>query len=233
MALNANKTKNKSGKEIPPVAAGSYPARLVVVADLGLQNQRPFKGEPKKPAYEVLITLELTDEFMKKEDGEDDLTKPRWVSDTFVLYNLQSSKATSTKYYLAFDPEGKLGGDWEALIGRPVMATLVINEGKDGKLYNNIAGLAPMRAKDADKLTALVNEPVVFNTDTSDAEVFKKLPAWVQKKIMEGLEYKGSPLATALGGTYTPATNKNSGAAKAAESGPPKDQEDLDDEIPF
>lgn len=220
MSLNASKSKNKGGKEITPVPAGSYPGRLVVLADLGLQPQRPYQGDEKAPAYEILVTFELSDEFMVDEDGNEDKTKPRWVSDNFPLYPLQSARANSTKAYLALDPEAKYGGDWSQLIEAPVMITVVVNESKNGRKYNNIAGLAPMRPKDAARLPALVNTPVVFNIDEPDIEAFKKLPEWIQKKIKEGLEYKGSALEKTLGGTSSPPTNTK------------KDEEE-DEEIPF
>lgn len=223
MALNANNSKNSTGPKIDPVEAGSYPARLVVVADLGLQTQRDFQGEKKPPAYEILTVYELADEFMKDEEGKDDTTKPRWQSESFPLYSLQSEKAKSTKRYLALDPQGLVNGDWTKLIGTPVMVTLVVTPSKKGKLYNNIGGTSPMRSKDALRVPELVNKPVILDLDNPSVEAYKALPQWVQKRITENLEYKGSKLASLLGGSD--------------KAPPPIEDEtlesDLDDEIPF
>lgn len=205
MALNANQSKNKNQNIVKPLDAGTYPGRLVMVVDLGLQSQREYQGDPKPPAYEILTTYEHSDEFMKDEDGNDIADKPRWSSESFALYPLQSEKAKSTKRYLALDPSGQAKGDWSKLLSTPVMITMVHNQNKKtGTVYANIAGISAMRAKDADKLPKLINPAVAFDMDNPDVEVFNKLPDWIKKKIMTGLEFKGSKLDKLLGGAYTP-----------------------------
>jgi len=194
MALNANASKNAGGTGVEPVAPGTYPARLVTVADIGLQAQRPYKGEEKPPAYEILTTYELVDEFMKDDDGEDILDKPRWQSENFPLYSLTSERANSTKRYLALDPEKKYDGDWGALLGMPVLVTLVNNPAKDGRVFTNIANVSPMRPKEAEATAPLVNGTVMFDMDNPDLGSFAALPSWVQDKIKNGLEYEGSAL---------------------------------------
>lgn len=222
MSLNANESKNKKMSKIDPVPAGTYPARLVAVIDLGLQNQRDFKGQKKEPAYEILTTYELLDEFMKDEEGNELKDKPRWFSENFALYPLNSERARSTDRYLGVDPTAQHRGNWAALIGTPVMLTLVHNPSKTDKniVYTNIDKVGPMRAKDAEKAPKLVNEPLVFDMDKPDLEVFKKIPKWVQDKITAALTYKGSKLESLLEGAPT--------SAPSGEQAPP-----LDDDIPF
>lgn len=207
MTINASKSKNVGGrKPIEPVAPGTYPARLVSVVDIGLQEQYEYQGQKKDPAYMILVTFELTDEFLKDENGNDDPTKPRWVSDSFGLYNLSNDKAKSTKYYIALDPKMQFGGDWGKLIGTPCMVTITHNPGKGknaGRVFEKIAAIAAMRPKDAEKVAPLVNKPVVFEIDSADVETFKSLPEWVQKRIASSLEFDGSKLAIALGGEPT------------------------------
>lgn len=220
MALNANQSKNKNQNMIKPLDAGTYPGRLVMVVDLGLQAQREYQGDPKPPAYEILTTYEHSDEFMKDEDDNDIADKPRWSSESFALYPLQSEKAKSTKRYLALDPTGQAKGDWSKLLGTPVMITIVHNQNKKtGTVYANIAGISAMRSKDADKLPKLINPAVSFDLDNPDVEVFNKLPDWIKKKITANLEYKGSKLANLLGAAYT--------APSISED------EDEEDEVPF
>jgi hypothetical protein len=203
MALNAkNKEFTSNGKGPDPVEPGSYPGRLVQVIDLGVQEQRPFKGEPKPPAQEIMTTYELVDEFMKDEEGNDLEDKPRWISENFPLHNLKSERARSTARYLALDPTQEFDGDWTALIGTPVMVTIVndVGTGKNaGKIYNNIGSTNSMRKRDADKLPPLKNPGKVFDlSDVSTVDVLMTLPDWLQKKIKEGLEFEGSEMADAV-----------------------------------
>lgn len=199
MSLNASKVKSSGGKEQLPIENGTYPARLVQVVDLGMQPQRPFKGEDKPPAYTISTTYELLDEFCLDEEGEEDKTKPRWIFETMPLHNIKADRATSTKRYLAIDPKKECEGDWTALIGQPCLVTLVNNE-SNGKIYTNVAATATMRPKDADKAPELVNPTTVFTLDEPDLEVLGGLAAWVQGKIKDNLEFKGSLLETALNG---------------------------------
>lgn len=203
MGLNANNVGNQKPKMFSEPLQGTYPGRLVQVIDLGLQPQRPFQGNEKAPANELYTTYELVDEFMKDEKGIELEDKPRWISERFAFHNLNSTKATSTKRYLALDPNLEYDGNWPELLGLACNVTVVNNPGTtaDGKkrVYENIASTAPMRKKDADKLPALVNKPKFFDLADPDLEVFKSLPEWLQQKIKSNLNYNGSKLQNLLG----------------------------------
>lgn len=201
MALNAKQaTGGGSGNRPPALEPGTYPARLVIVASLGLQKQRPFKGEEKDPKEELLTIYELLDEFLLDEEGNEQEDKPRWLTDRFPFYNLGSERATSTKRYVALDPTLEHDGDWSELVGTPCMLTISKDEGKEGKVYNNITAVSTMRAKEAGKAAGLVHEPLVFDIDDPNLDVFGKLPEWVQNVIKDGLEFEGSKLDKMLQG---------------------------------
>lgn len=201
--LNANNVPGKGGnfkKEV--LEPDVYPGRLVQIIDFGLQAQRPYKGQDKPPANEIGLTYELSEEFMKNEKGEEIPEKPRWVSETLPLHNLKAEKAKSTQRYLALDPTNANEGDFSQLLGAPCNITIVVEDGKGkniGKKYENIANVATMSAKKADKLPPLVNEAKFFDLDKPDVAVFKSLPEWMQKKIKGNLNYNGSPLQILLG----------------------------------
>ncbi len=195
MTLKANEVP-RTGKTQEPLDPGSYPARLVMVIDLGLQPQT-YDKETKDPKIEIMTTYEMADEFMKDEEGNEIKDKPRWLSETFTLNSLNSDRANSTKRYLALDPELKYDGDWSELLGTPANITVINNPGKGknkGKVFNNIASVSAMRAKDAEKLPPLVNDKRFFTLDEPDVELFLTLPQFVQDKIKGGLEFKGSVL---------------------------------------
>jgi hypothetical protein len=175
----------------------TYPARLCQLIDLGLQP-RSYKGEKKDPAREIMLTYEFVDEFLKDEDGNDDPDKPRWLSESMPLFNLEADRAKSTARYLALDPTQEHEGDFVKLLGVPCLVTIVHNKGKGDRVFENIAGVAPMREKDAKKCPELVNEPRVFDLEEPDMEVFLGLPKWVRDKIVSNLEFEGSELSKLL-----------------------------------
>jgi len=224
MALKAKQMKSQF-KRPDPLEAGTYPARLVQVLTLGLQPQRPFKGEEKPPVDELMVTYEFLDEFLTDEEtGEELLDKPRWLSEDFPFYPLSSDKAKSSKRYHAFDPKEEFDGDWSEILGDPCLVTIVQNPGKganEGVIYENVAGVSAMRGKDADKAEELKNPPKLFNIDEPDMEIFLSLPEWIQDKMKSNLNFEGSALERAI---------KNHKGS--VDSGAPTKDEDQD-EIPF
>lgn len=203
--LNAKEVAKAGGDFIiNPLEVGNYPARLVQVIGFGLQPQKNMMtGEAKEPRHVLYTTYELLDEFLQDADGNELTDKPRWVSEEFPLHHLDVDKATSTKRYLALDPNQDHQGDWAALIDTPCNISIVQNEGKGknaGKIYNNISAVSAMREKDAKKADPLVNKPVIFDPSDPDMEVFNTLPEWMQDKIKSALDFKGSALDVAING---------------------------------
>jgi hypothetical protein len=199
MALNGKKVVSNNNNRVQqePLDPGSYPARVVQIIDLGIQPQRPFKGEEKPPCHEIMFTYECLDEFCVDEDGNELEDKPRWLSETFPFRSLMAEMAKSTKRYKALDPDDDHDGDFTALIETPCLITVVNNEYKE-KVYNNIGNVSAMRAKDAQKAPELKNEAKVFVLDEPDMEIFLSLPTWLQDKIKANLEFEGSALQEAL-----------------------------------
>lgn len=220
MALNSSKIKstNPDRVEQPVIDAGVYPARIVQIIDLGLQAQRPFQGKDKPPANEIMLTYELVDSFMVDKEGKELEDKPRWVSETLPLYDVsKADKAKCTQRYKALDPNNAFGGDFSQVADIPVNVSLVHNQQQD-KLYVNIAAIAAMRPKDAEKCPALQNPVKLFDLDAPDLEIFKALPDWIQEKVQKNLNYNGSKLQKLLGGVAE--------AAPAAQEAAPQVVED-------
>lgn len=236
MAMNSKKVAKPSNSgNFTPVEAmepGTYPCRVVQVIDMGLQNQSSEKFGEKPPKQQIMVTYEFTDEFLKDENGDEDETKPRFLSEDFPLNHLDSDLAKSTKRYNAIDPTHEHDGDWAELIGIPV--NVEINQykkkqkDKDGndQFGNGIKNVLAMRPKDAKKVPELVNTPKVFDLEDPDMEIFNSFPDWLKDRIKDNLEYEGSPLQEELEG------GKKKGKKKP-EPEPVEDDEDdqdMDDE---
>lgn len=233
MSLNAKKIPmsggGKRGPEQANIENGTYPARVVQILDMGLQPQRPFQGIEKPPAQMINLTYEFLDEFCVDEDGNEDTEKPRWLSETIPLYNLEVELAKSTKRYNALDPDCVHEGDFSQLINSCGMVTVTNSKAKNDKVYTNVVSVATMRAKEAAKAPELVNPPKVFLLDEPDLEVLGSLPQWLQDKIKENLQYEGSVLQKALeGGSPAPKSAPKPKAEKPKAE--PKVEEEVDDE---
>lgn len=245
MSLNAKKaggsSSNKQRIEQPVIEEGTYPGRVVQVVDLGIQNQRPYKGEEKPPVHKIHVTYEMVDEFMVDEEGNIDEEKPRWLSEEFPLYNLKNERANSTKRYMAIDPNLEVDGDWGAVASFPVnivVGTYVPKSGpNEGKTRNKVVGLTKMRPKEVANCPELVNEPKVFSLDDPDMDVFNSLPEFMQEKIKGNLEYNGSPLQELLEGGSKPKAKKPEPTPEPEEKdedeAPQADIDDTDEEMPW
>jgi hypothetical protein len=224
MGLNAKDgIGGKSKLSFKLMEAGSAPARLVQIIDLGLQPDM-YQGVEQAPKRRLLYTYEFPYEFMLDEEGKEMADKPRWLSEDMPFYSLGASKAKSTERYNAFDPSGMHDGDLEKCLGAPVMVTIIHNPGKGknkDRVFENIAGVSAMQSKMAATLPKLVNEPKLFNLDEPDLELFNSLPDFIKSKIVGNLEFTGSKLDGLL----------NKGKAPT----PPKQtlKEELDDEAPY
>lgn len=234
MAFVAPKGENNKKLNAPTLEPGTYPARLVSIFTLGLQPQRPYKGEEKPPKVELSTTYELSDEFMLDENGEVDEEKPRWITETFPFLPLEADRATSTQRYLALDPNKACEGDWLKLLGEAVNVTITIAKGSgkhEGKTFENISGTSVIRAKEAAKLPELKNEPRVFDFYEPDVTVFLSLPEWLQEKIKGALDFPGSALEKLLSEhKNAPVEGKNKEEPKEKQ---PKNPDNDEDEIPW
>ena len=212
MSLNTNDLP-ASGGNIDPMEPGTYPARTVAIIDLGMQAQPAFQGKDKPPVNMIGLTYEFVDEFMKDEEGEDIEDKPRHLTEMMPLYRLEAEKAKSTARYKALDPTNVHKGDFSKVVDVPVMVTVVHNPRKEGGVWENIGGITAMRSKDTNKCPALKNDAITFNLDAPDVLDFNALPPFIQKKIKDGLEYKGSKLWDVIGDEDAEAeAEKNFGA---------------------
>ena len=184
-SFNAKEVPIKGGNFVEqlPLDPGGYPARVVVVANLGLHVQE-YQGTVKEPKNLIGMTYECLDEFMKDEDGEDVEDKPRWFSETFPFNNLSNDRAKSTLRYKAIDPSENYGGDFSKLLDTPVVINLIKKKSKKDaeKVYNNIDSISTMRVKEANSAPELINTPQLFDFYSPTEESWKALNPWFQRE---------------------------------------------------
>lgn len=206
--LNAREVPSSKGGDFirqEPLNPGAYPARLVQIIVLGVQEQRPFKGEEKSPKLEIALTYELLDEFMKDEEGNEIEDKPRWITERMPFNNLDTELAKSTKRYFALDPDEDHGGDWGSLLGVPCMVTIVVDKWKDkstneDRFREKVANISAMRPKEAAKAPELVNPARIFDFYSPDMEVWEALPQWLRDVMKAAVDFEGGALEEALEG---------------------------------
>ena len=240
MSLNVKLIKNEStGFQQPLLEPGMYPAYLVQVIGLGLQEQRAFQGKEKPPKQKVRFVYELIDAFMVDEDGNE-TEDPRMRGEELPLNSLEIENANSTKRYLAIDPQMEADGDWAALVGKPIMVNLTKTRGKGAnadKFYNNIAGTATPRSGDVKRWPEPKCDLVVFDFYEPDVEVLMSQPDWIQKRVKESLDFAGSSLEQAIA-DYVPKAPEGDDSPEAEEDKKPakkkeakaKDVADTEDE---
>lgn len=182
MSLIVSATGGGNYPERKPLEAGAYAAVCDMVVDLGVQPSPSGQFAPKRTVMLRFQIPEVRVEITK--DGE---TKSlaAVISRTVGL----SLNEKSTLYGLltswrgrAFTPDELKKFDLGKVAGKPAFVN-VTHAVKGDRTYANLTSIMPLPKS----MTApvLEGEALVYSTDTPDAAVFDKLPAWVQDKISQ------------------------------------------------
>ena len=186
MGYNLNSTPGVGGLA-KPLEDGAYPGMLMAFIDLGIQEPDPFKGQKKLPRPHFMLTWAFAEEMMEDEDGND--TKEHRVqSEKMGAFPLNSDRATSTKRYHVLDPKGEHEGDMSACVGTFVTLGVKKKERKvDGRPYNVIADVLPMRPKELERMPELNVKPFIFLLDDPEEEAWNRLFPWQKDLILGSL----------------------------------------------
>lgn len=182
MSLIVSATSGGNYPERKPLEAGAYAAVCDMVVDLGVQ---PSPGGQFAPKRTVMLRFQIPE--VRVEITKDGETKslPAVISRTVGL----SLNEKSTLYGLltswrgrAFTPDELKKFDLGKVAGKPAFVN-VTHAVKGDRTYANLTSIMPLPKS----MTApvLEGEALVYSTDTPDAAVFDKLPAWVQDKISQ------------------------------------------------
>mgnify|MGYP003645232480 FL=1 len=141
-------TSTESSIEYENLAVGEHEARLVYVADLGLQS-REYKGEVKPPAQQISLGLEIIGQSVTIEDKE----HPRLLfTSPFNIFQSLTEKGKELEFYRVFSPSAveNTDADWESALGMPCNVIIKHTQGKgdnSGRKFDNISHLAPIPQK--------------------------------------------------------------------------------------
>ena len=180
MALLA---KKKAKSSVPPLAADTYPAVCVGVIDLGEQHSEKFKNYQNK----VMFLFEIIGETVDV-DGE---AKPRWLSKEYTLS--LSEKSNLAKTITAWtgreitDDENENGFDVSTLLGRKALVVVTCKENDNGTFNDITVITSPPKMI---QIPDAQSEQLMFEIESWNAEVFEKLPEWIQNKIKKSTEYQ-------------------------------------------
>lgn len=182
MSLIVSATGGGNYPERKPLEAGAYAAVCDMVVDLGVQ---PSPGGQFAPKRTVMLRFQIPE--VRVEITKDGETKslPAVISRTVGL----SLNEKSTLYGLltswrgrAFTPDELKKFDLGKVAGKPAFVN-VTHAVKGDRTYANLTSIMPLPKSMT--APALEGEALVYSTDTPDAAVFDKLPAWVQDKISQ------------------------------------------------
>lgn len=198
MSMNVNQMQGGGGNDLGDPRLGQHYARLVGFAYIGVHDRAAYKGTPKDPCGQGLLTFELTDDFVEI-DGK---TLPRWVTKRVNTFN--TSNASIVKIYNALDPAGTYGGDFGALVQATIPCMVNIEQKTDqhknpieGTKIGSIGGL-PAAGPDGQPivLPAAANPIMIFDFDSPTLEAWSSLKNWMRNTIKEANNFPGSAVET-------------------------------------
>jgi len=175
---------NSGGSQTRQIAPeGAYPARCYQIIDKGTTFDEKWGNKKRKVQF--LFELPTETAVFSEDKGE----QPFYVKGVFNL--TMGEKASLRKFIESWI--GKKLTDAQAadfditkLLGHPGMINIAHN-GKEDRVYANIMGISPLPKG----LTCppAINELLAYDTTEHNAEVFAKLPEFLQEDIRKSDEW--------------------------------------------
>lgn len=180
--------KDGGGKKFDPAPQGSHPARCYSVVDLGTQHDT-WQGQPNT-RRKLRLAFELPDQTINTDDGP----MPMTIGQTYTL-SLHEKAALRKDLEAwrgrAFTPEELNGFDLFKLAGVACMLTVIHYKKDDGSTSARIGAIAsPPKSM---TVPPPVHETICYDIGMGQNSVFKKLPEWMQKQIVQCDEFHLPP----------------------------------------
>jgi hypothetical protein len=171
------------GGSRPQAPEGNHLGICVRVYDMGTQNEE-FEGKPKQNR-KLRLGFELPDEraVFSQEKGE----QPFIVDLTLNIFT--SEKSNFMKMMTAW--LGKAPGDdfdLEDLVGKPAMVNVAHKE-SGGKVYANVASLAPVPKAMLKSIPTPDNKPVYWSVENGKDAAYDKLPDFLKGMANQSIEW--------------------------------------------
>jgi hypothetical protein len=175
---------------------GAYPAVLIQIIDKGTTLDEKWGSKKRKVQFVFELPTETA--IFKEENGE----QPFIVK---TIFNLNMGEKSSLRKFIESWAGKKMtdaqAGDFEIfkLLGVPCMLNVAHN-GKEDRTYANIMSVSPLPK--GMQCPAQINELLCYDTTDHNAEVFNKLPEFLQEDIRKSDEWiarnsKPAPVVTA------------------------------------
>jgi hypothetical protein len=170
-----------SGGDFKIAPAGNHLAICNAVVDLGIQ---PGSGKFPDPKHQIYIRFELPDEPVEYEKDGQKISGPASLGATYTAS--MGEKANLRKLVQGWRGATMTDAqaadfDLQKLLGQKCLLN-VVHKDSGGKTYANILGATPL-PKSMKSDVAQANPSLYFDLDKPNAEVFAKLPKWLQDKI--------------------------------------------------
>lgn len=218
MSFTVKATSGGGGREVPP--AGSHPAVLVAIVDLGTHTET-YKDQAAKSIRKVLLCWELTDEKVAGKKDENHLV----CKDFSLTFGTKSGLRKIVEGW-----RGKAfaeGEDFDLgkLLGKECMLTISIGTSSKGNEYAKIESVSPkpkgMTVPPAQR------KPLLFEVGQDTAQL-----EWIPYLYGEAVATVIGRSHEARGTTPPPSTNGN-GNGHANGNGQPVTASAESEEIPF
>jgi hypothetical protein len=175
---------NSGGSQTRQIAPeGAYPARCYQIIDKGTTFDEKWGNKKRKVQF--LFELPTETAVFSEDKGE----QPFYVKTVFNL--TMGEKASLRKFIESWI--GKKLTDAQAadfditkLLGHPGMINIAHN-GKEDRVYANIMSISPLPKGLA--CPPAINELLTYDTTEHNAEVFAKLPEFLQEDIRKSDEW--------------------------------------------
>lgn len=184
MAIGARNTSGSKEKAEQP-EAGPRLARLVGIAELGIQPGFEYQGEMKPATTQEEWIYELKGPNDNMEDG-----RPFWVSEGIKVSNYEPEDGGFTSKMMSRVRALEAGGvntndgaNTVSLLGEVCMVQTVLNKNGWAKMTDVTPAPAGLPVEE------LKNEPIVFSWDEPEKDVWDRLGPLTKRKIQEALDY--------------------------------------------
>ena len=190
MSLNLKDAKKGLSGPLAPI--GNHIARCYQIIDLGTQDSVKYGNS----SHKLRLSWELCEELNDFGKGK---KEPYSVSMTVNFFFGRNSNFTKLL-------EGWKGGiftdaeldtfELKRLVGKACMVNVVHSSSGDND-YANVASVSPIPGKWKDRVPALYNKPVYFETEMGPGKEFQALPDFLQKMIEKCHEWReAGPMGT-------------------------------------